>query len=109
MADWKQDLGKFFKDKGINDKAHEFTGAEIQEIQKFINEKVKPAYEKISKELNQYASVKAVIAYKTGSGESIQENLFLRVEWIMQPKFYYRGRLCQSCRGADCHRAVFGT
>jgi hypothetical protein len=96
MADWQQELGNFFGERGIRDKAHEFTEQEIQEIQKFILAKIKPAYDKIAIELNHYASINAVIISATDSTVSVQESLTLRVDWIMQPKFYYRIRFAKS-------------
>jgi hypothetical protein len=96
MNDWKQDLGNFFGERGIKDKAHEFSEQEIQEIQKFIQAKIKAAYEKIANELNLYASIKASIIITTESAESIQESITLRVDWIMQPKFFYRIRFAKS-------------
>ena len=96
MTDWKQELGNFFKERGVNDKDHEFSKLEEQEIQAFIEAKVKPAYSKLAEELNNYANIKAYVIVSKNTVDSIKENIEFRIDWIMQPKFVYRIKFAKS-------------
>jgi hypothetical protein len=85
-----EQLEDFFNSKGIKKNVPEFTPAQEEQIQKVIQNVIKPAFTTLADELSSYANFKADIMTSKKSINSIKENIELKVYRIMQAKFIYR-------------------
>lgn len=90
MTNWRQELDDVFKGKGFEKKLPELSPKDEENIQKFIDNIGKPAFENIADQLNSFNKIKAEVEVNKRSGNSIMEEIVLHLFQMGQPKLAYR-------------------
>ena len=84
-----EQLDDFLNSKGIKQNIPVFTPSEEHQIQKSIEEVVKPAFKLLANQLNSYKNIKAEVTISKDATHSVRENIHISIYKSNNCKFRY--------------------
>lgn len=90
MPDWRQNIDELLKSQGFEKKAAELSVEDQENIQEFLENIGKPAFENICDQLNAFQNIRAEVTPSKKIPQSLVESFELSVYKMSQPKLSYR-------------------
>ena len=90
MPDWRHNIDELLKSQGFEKKAAELSVEDQQNIQEFLENIGKPAFENICDQLNAFQNIRAEVTPSKKLPQSLIESFELSVYKMSQPKLSYR-------------------